>query len=127
MKSQYCYTLVIQEKDQNKRIEIAPTRGQARALLLQHLNDFRTEVGTLKRNNIRIQLSHRNSVFRREAEIKSRRKRITKEDLGALLDNDSFLLRAMDGHTLLGAIQVEIRRCPEPVMVAQNRIRKEVC
>lgn len=127
MKSQYCYTLVIQEKDQNKRIEIAPTRGQARALLLQHLNDFRTEVGMLKRNNIRIQLSHRNSVFRREAEIKSRRKRITKEDLGALLDNDFFLLRAMDGHTLLGAIQVEIRRCPEPVMIAQNGIRKEVC
>ena len=127
MKSQYCYTLVIQEKDQNKRIEIALTRGQARALLLQHLNDFRTAAKMSERNNIRIQLSHHNSVFRRESEIKSSRKRITKEDLGALLDNDSFLLRAMDEHILLGAIQVEICRCPEPVMVAQNRIGKEVC
>lgn len=127
MKSQYCYTLVIQKKDQSKRIEIAPTRGQARTLLLQYLNDFRTTAKVPKRDNMRILLSHYNSIFRRESEIKSNRKRITKEDLGALLDNDSFLLRAMDGRTLLDAVQVEIRRCPEPVMVAQNRIGKEVC
>ena len=123
MKSQYCYTLVIQEKNQNKHIEITPTCGQARALLLTYLNDFRTAAKTPERNNTRIWLSHRNSVFRRESEIKSSRKRITKEDLGALLDNDSFLLRAMDGHTLLGAIQVEIRRCPEPVMFTQNIVK----